>query len=200
VTSEVFFRVIFSILWATFFTVLAWVARSTGWSPAVPTTARARQMRILVFAFAGLYFVGALLYSLFPSWVMFLSIPASSWLRFVMIGVAGAGLSIVFLALRSLGKNWAPSLTGMRKETFLVTTGPYGVVRHPIYLGAFIFLAALALLAANLLIILPTIALLTLLYAQLPEEERMLIERFGDKYRDYMKRTPRFIPRLGRAR
>jgi protein-S-isoprenylcysteine O-methyltransferase Ste14 len=200
VTSELFFRVVFSIFWVAFLVALAWVAHSTGWSPAASTTAHARQMRIVAFAFAGLYFAGALLYSLFPRWVMFLSIPAGSWFRFGMIGVAGVGLSIVFWALRSLGKNWAPSLSGMRKETFLVTTGPYGVVRHPIYLGAFIFLGALALLAANLLIILPTIALLTLLYARLLEEERMLIERFGDEYRDYMKRTPRFIPRLGRAR
>jgi protein-S-isoprenylcysteine O-methyltransferase Ste14 len=200
VTSELFFRVAFCIFWAAFLMVLAWVAHSTGWSPAVSTTAHARQMHILAFAFAGLYFAGALLYSLFPNWVIFLSIPAGSWFRFVMIGVAGVGLSIMFWALQSLGKNWAPSLTEMRKEPFLVTTGPYGVVRHPIYLGAFIFLAALALLAANLLIILPTIALLTLLYAQLPEEERMLIERFGDEYRNYMKRTPRLIPGLGRAR
>jgi len=68
------------------------------------------------------------------------------------------------------------------------------LVRHPIYLGAFIFLAAQALLAANLLTLVPTVALLTLLYAQLPEEESMLIDRFGDEYREYMKRTPRFMP------
>jgi protein-S-isoprenylcysteine O-methyltransferase Ste14 len=73
-------------------------------------------------------------------------------------------------------------------------------VRHPIYLGAFIFLVALALLSANLLILIPTVALALLLYAQLPEEENLLIDRFGDEYREYMKRTPRFIPDLRHER
>lgn len=117
-----------------------------------------------------------------------------------MIGVAFLSTSFVVWALRVLGKNWAPSLSGVRKDTFLVTTGPYAIVRHPIYLGVFVLLAALALLAANFLILLPTVALLTLLYVQLPDEESMLIDRFGDQYREYMKRTPRFVPSLKHQR
>jgi protein-S-isoprenylcysteine O-methyltransferase Ste14 len=62
-------------------------------------------------------------------------------------------------------------------------------------LGAFIFLAALTLVAANLLILLPTLALFAILYRSI-EEEALLIDRFGDEYREYMKRTPRFIPKF----
>jgi protein-S-isoprenylcysteine O-methyltransferase Ste14 len=64
-------------------------------------------------------------------------------------------------------------------------------------LGLFISLSTLALMAANLLVLLPTLALLIILYASIDEEEIILIDRFGDAYREYKKRTPRLIPKLG---
>ena len=63
-------------------------------------------------------------------------------------------------------------------------------------MGIFISLFALALMVANLLVLLPTIAILIVLYASIEEEEVMLIDRFGDEFREYKKRTPRFIPKL----
>jgi protein-S-isoprenylcysteine O-methyltransferase Ste14 len=113
-----------------------------------------------------------------------------------MVGVAVLGLSWVLWGYWVLGKNWAPSVSGVRRDTVLVTTGLYGIVRHPIYLGLFISLTALALMAANLLVLLPTLALLIVLYASIAEEEVILIDRFGDEYREYKKRTPRLIPKL----
>jgi protein-S-isoprenylcysteine O-methyltransferase Ste14 len=56
---------------------------------------------------------------------------------------------------------------------------------------------AQALVAANWLILLPALVTTTLFYTQIGKEETMLIDRFGDEYREYMKRTPRFIPRFG---
>jgi protein-S-isoprenylcysteine O-methyltransferase Ste14 len=113
-----------------------------------------------------------------------------------MAGIATLGLSIILLGIWTLGKNWAPSVSGVRKDAALITSSPYDIVRHPIYLGAFIFLIALSLVSANLVIILPTIAILTLLYASIDEEEAMLVDRFGEQYLEYMKRTPRFIPKF----
>jgi len=127
---------------------------------------------------------------------MFLSIPLPDWFRLIMVGVAVLGLSFVLWGYRVLGKNWAPSVSGVRKDTVLVTTGLYGFVRHPIYLGIFISLFALALAVANLLVLVPTLALLIILYASIDEEEVILIDRFGNEYCEYKKRTPRFIPKL----
>lgn len=76
-----------------------------------------------------------------------------------------------------------------------MTSGPYRYVRNPIYLGAFTFIIALAFVAANWLLLLPALVLITIIYAQIGKEELMLIERFGIEYREYMKRTPRFIPK-----
>jgi protein-S-isoprenylcysteine O-methyltransferase Ste14 len=113
-----------------------------------------------------------------------------------MVIVAASGLSLISWAMWRLGRNWAPSLTGVRKDAVLVSTGPYAIVRHPIYLGAFIFLAALSLVTANLLVLLPTLVLMALLFMQIDGEEATLIDKFGDEYREYMKRTPRLIPKF----
>jgi protein-S-isoprenylcysteine O-methyltransferase Ste14 len=196
VANELPFRVVFSALWLIYFANLAWIMHSTKGSAGKQTARHARRLRIAAFALAALYFGGALLYVLLPSWVMFLSIPLPDWFRLVMVVVAVLGISSVLLGVWTLGRNWAPSLGGVGKDTVLVITGPYGIVRHPIYLGAFILLTALALVAANLLILLPTLALLTILYTQIDEKETLLIYRFGDEYREYMKRTPRLIPKL----
>jgi protein-S-isoprenylcysteine O-methyltransferase Ste14 len=196
VSRELLFRVVFSVLWLIFFANAAWVSHSAKGSAGKQTTRHARQLRMAAIVLAVLYFVGALVYAILPSWVMFLSIPLPDWFRLVMVGVAALGILFVSWGYWALGKNWAPSVSGVRKDTVMVTTGLYGFVRHPIYLGAFIFLAALTLVAANLLILLPTLALLALLYTSIDDEEAMLIDRFGDEYREYMKRTPRFIPKF----
>jgi len=200
VVSALFFRLLFSSLWVLFLVVFTWVAHSIKWSAGRRNTRRAGRFRAVALTVAGFYFIAALLYALVPRWISFLSIPLVDPVRLLMVAVAFLGVSVVFWGLRALSKNWAPSLSGVRKDTSLVTSGPYRFVRHPIYLGAFVFLVAEAFLSANLLVLTPTIALCILLCAQLPEEENLLIDRFGDQYREYMKRTPRFIPDLNHER
>jgi protein-S-isoprenylcysteine O-methyltransferase Ste14 len=198
-SDELLFRAAFSALWVIFFASVIWVGYSTKGFADRQTTRRASRLRIGAVAMAVIYFAGALLYALLLGWVMFLSILLPDWFRLVMVGVAVLGVLFVIWGYWALGKNWAPSVSGARKDTVLVTNGIYSLVRHPIYLGAFIFLAALALVAANLIILLPTLAVLALLYTSIDEEEAMLTARFGDEYREYIKRTPRFIPKFTHA-
>ena len=195
--EELFFRVIFSILWLVFFVSLTVLSHSAKRSGARrQTTTHEGRLRVTALVLAAIYFGGALFYVLLPGWILFLSIPLPDWFRLIMVGAAVLGLSFVLWGYYVLGKNWAPSVSGVREDTVLVTTGLYGFVRHPIYLGIFISLSALALMVANLFVLLPTVALLIVLYVSIDEEEVILIDRFGDEYREYKKRTPRFIPRL----
>jgi len=160
-------------------------------------------MRIVALAlFAPFWFGGIILYAILPGWIAFLSISLPDWFRLVMAGMTALSIPFTLWGYRTLGKNWVhaldPSKFLQRRRETLVTSGPYHYVRNPIYLGAFTFIIALALLAANWLILLPALATTTLFYMQIGKEELMLIGRFGDEYREYMKRTPRFIPRFRR--
>jgi len=67
------------------------------------------------------------------------------------------------------------------------------------YSVIFMFLAALCLVSANWLFAVGSMVAIVVLYRRIDREEAMMIEQFGDEYRSYMKRTGRFVPRLGRG-
>jgi protein-S-isoprenylcysteine O-methyltransferase Ste14 len=204
-TNDLFFRAVFSALWLMFIANLTWVRYSSrepaGKSSIDQTAQHERRMRIVALAlFAPFWFGGIILYAILPSWIMFLSIPLPDWFRLIMVCVTVLSIPFTLWGYRTLGKNWVhalePSKFLQRKRETLVTSGPYRYVRNPIYLGAFTFIIAMALVAANWLLLLSALAVLTLFYMQIGKEEAMLIARFGSEYCEYMKQTPRFIPNL----
>ncbi len=103
----------------------------------------------------------------------------------------------MYWTLSSLGKNLTDTVV-TRANAVLVTHGPYRWVRHPFYVTAALLMASVTLLTANWLIGLTSLVVLALLAIRTPKEEAMLIQRFGQQYREYMERTGRFIPRVAR--
>lgn len=83
----------------------------------------------------------------------------------------------------------------MPENQRLVMWGPYRYVRHPSYLGYFLMFFGLFFLWPNLFTLFPMAAIPGYYRVSL-EEERLLVQRFGDEYLEYQKRTGRFIPRL----
>jgi protein-S-isoprenylcysteine O-methyltransferase Ste14 len=77
--------------------------------------------------------------------------------------------------------------------------GPYRYVRHPFYVTVAVFLAGMSLLSALWPAAAAMFVVLTLLALRTPLEERKLVDRFGDAYVDYMRRTNRYVPRVIRA-
>jgi protein-S-isoprenylcysteine O-methyltransferase Ste14 len=81
----------------------------------------------------------------------------------------------------------------------LVRSGPYGWVRHPLYVGACLECLAVPLLFNSFWSLLFAAAVfcpLEILRARF--EERFLFDAFGDSYRAYAREVPGFLPRLGR--
>lgn len=141
--------------------------------------------------------IAGLGYLLFPDSFQWASIPLPHWVRWIGV-VAGVCCSLLmYWTLSSLGKNLTDTVVTRKKAT-LVTHGPYRWVRHPFYCTAALTMFSVAMLAANWLIGLTSLVVLVLLALRTPKEEAMLIERFGDQYRDYMMKTGRFVPRLFR--
>jgi protein-S-isoprenylcysteine O-methyltransferase Ste14 len=139
-------------------------------------------------------------YLISPGWVNWSSIKLPAWLRW-----AGAPLGLLvvpvllFWTFHSLGKNLTDTVVTRREHT-LVTHGPYRWVRHPFYVVLFLWVLSFTLLTANWLLALLGGAALTMLVVRTRIEEAKLIERFGDEYRAYARRTGRFFPLLGQGR
>lgn len=79
----------------------------------------------------------------------------------------------------------------------LITTGPYAITRNPMTLGAFLFYQGIGIwfgsVAAIGIIMLIFAGLLRYIYIH---ETRELVERFGEKYLEYRRKTPFLFPRL----
>jgi protein-S-isoprenylcysteine O-methyltransferase Ste14 len=134
-------------------------------------------------------------YLLFPMAVHWATIPLPDWVRWVGV-ITGAFCSVLmYWALSNLGKNLTDTVV-TRKEATLVTEGPYRWVRHPFYVTAALLMASATVLTANWLIGISSVIVLGLLAIRTPKEEQMLVERFGQQYRDYMAMTGRFFPRM----
>lgn len=134
-------------------------------------------------------------YLFFPHHARISQIQLPTWLRWfgAFAGAGSAGL--MYWTLSSLGKNLTDTVM-IRERATLVTNGPYRWVRHPFYVTAAILMAAVSLLTASKWIAAASVVVLALLAIRTPKEEAMLVHRFGQSYRDYMKRTGRYFPRL----
>lgn len=86
-----------------------------------------------------------------------------------------------------------------RRQSHLLTEGIYARVRHPRYIGVLLETVGLALFVNYLATYVMTAALAPVLYLVVLLEERELRQRFGGQYDRYMRRVPRFFPRLGKG-
>jgi len=135
---------------------------------------------------------------IFSGWLDFATYPFVLPWPLGVLGVALFGCAIWLLhrSHADLGSRWSSTVEkgdGQR----LVTEGVYRHVRHPMYAAHLIWGVAQALLLPNLLAGLMPLALMLLLIAlRMRREERVLLEEFGDDYRNYMARTGRLLPRL----
>ena len=139
--------------------------------------------------------LGLLTFVANPAWMPWSSVPLSSSLRWAGVGIGVVGGALLIWTFRTLGSNITDTVVTRRNHT-LVTTGPYRFVRHPFYVSAALAYSANTLAAANWFIGLTGVLALSLLVLRTTTEEEHLVRRFGDDYRQYMRKTGRFFPRL----
>jgi len=199
--GELSFRVIFATLWIVFiFISLSRKPREfsrRSIREALKTTSKwESKLDIATHIVLFLFWIAALiLYVIYPDWMTYYTIPLPTWLRWAAIGAAIFPLSLLAWAHHALREEFSTQLQ-LRERHTLVTNGPYRWMRHPIYAAEFMFMISVAAESANSLVA-PAMGLgIIFLYGRVKKEEAMMIDRFGDEYRNYMKRTGRFLPRL----
>jgi protein-S-isoprenylcysteine O-methyltransferase Ste14 len=75
----------------------------------------------------------------------------------------------------------------------LVTKGVYSISRNPIYFSAFLMYVGIGVACASWIFLLCGVAWIIIWHIAVKAEEHFLLERYGDTYREYMNRTPRWI-------
>lgn len=141
-------------------------------------------------------FASILVYVFKPSWLSWASLPFPLWLRWLGVGVASLGFALLQWAQNTLGKNWSHT-PRMIKAQSLTTSGPYQFIRHPIYTAFLLILGSILLISANWLIGFAWIGMTTLEVAsRIRFEEDIMLEYFGDQYREYMRQTGRLFPKI----
>jgi protein-S-isoprenylcysteine O-methyltransferase Ste14 len=117
-------------------------------------------------------------------------------IRWVAILIGCLGTAGEIWAAVSLGASYSPLLR-VAEERVVVTAGPYRWIRHPLYAFWIPVMTGWGLAARNWFILVSgTVLILVLIVVRVPREEAMMVEGFGESYRQYMSRTGRFVPRL----
>jgi len=122
----------------------------------------------------------------------------SAGVRATGIAIFLAGLVGTVYAQVAMGDSWRIGVDE-REQTDLVTSGPFAVVRNPIFAAMLPATLGLALLVPNVVTLAGLAALWIALEIQVRlVEEPYLLRRHGDAYRNYAARVGRFVPGLGR--
>ena len=110
-------------------------------------------------------------------------------------GLLALGLAFSVWARLHLGRNWSGTVT-VKQDHELIRTGPYALVRHPIYTGLLCALVGTALVRGEWRGVLAVLIVFVALWRKLRLEERWMSETFGDDYRRYREHTAALIPFL----
>ena len=138
------------------------------------------------------------LFYVFSSWLDFADYALPAWFGWLGAGVFILAIWLLYRSHADLGRNWTPTV-GLRKDPELISDGVYTYMRHPMYAAHLLWALAQILILHN------WIAGYSFLLVQIPfyvtrirAEEALMLEQFGDAYRNYMKTTWRIFPKIGK--
>jgi protein-S-isoprenylcysteine O-methyltransferase Ste14 len=97
----------------------------------------------------------------------------------------------------AMGRGYCSAYIGGRKNDVVVSSGPFSVVRNPLYVFSFLAVVGIGLQSGMLTILVLLVAAFALYYPMvIAKEEQFLHHKFGEAYTVYMAKVPRWIPNL----
>ncbi len=190
-TAALIHRWLFPALW------IAWAFY--WWLTSVDVKAAARREPFLSrVAHLGPMLVGAALLWMPRTGVAALDarfLPATPWNFGAGAALTLAGLAFAVWARRHIGRNWSAIVT-LKQDHELVTSGPYALVRHPIYTGLLAAYLGAAIALGQWRGLLGVAIVYLALLRKYRLEERWMRERFGLAYDAYRARVRALVPFL----
>ncbi|HRI21087.1 MAG TPA: isoprenylcysteine carboxylmethyltransferase family protein [Panacibacter sp.] len=138
---------------------------------------------ILLFNIKGLQYLAS--YHIFPS---------NNLVQGIGVLICTTGISFAIWARVVLGRNWGMPMQ-LKEKPDLVTTGPYYLIRHPIYTGILIAMFG-SMVATGFMWLVWFLLFSTSFVFSAKKEEKHMLAQFPKEYAEYMKRTKMLIPFL----
>jgi len=133
---------------------------------------------------------------LFSPWLDFADYHLPTWAGWLGAVIFALALLLLWKSHADLGRNFTPTVQ-LKEDHALVTHGVFRYIRHPIYAAHALWGIAQALLLQNWIAGLSMLVFFLPLYlTRVPNEEKMMLEHFGEEYREYLSKTGRIIPKF----
>ena len=186
-----FFESFFPVVWMAF--LVYWRIRAVGTKTAQRTEPAASSIaRSLTFVIV----IALLSVPRLPlPWLYRQLWPSGIWSFGIGASVTVCGLLFAVWARRYLGSNWSSEVT-IKQGHELITTGPYALVRHPIYTGILAGFLGTAIALAQLRGVIGFVLIFVVLWTKLRTEEEWMRSQFGDTYATYSHQTAALVPYL----
>ena len=179
-------------------TSVCWMVFWMYWSIATPRKhpSRRKVARTFTVLNTGLLYLGFLLVWLgrsVPGWLGLLFVPQA-----ILIDVTGTVFAIIGVAFaiwsrQSLRNNWSGEVAITEGQQF-IRSGPYAIVRHPIYAGMLLALLGTTLVSSTVGSLLGFVLAIISLWQKADIEEQFLIVEFGEQYAKYQREVKFLIP------
>lgn len=186
-----FYESFFPVVWIAF--LLYWQIKAFN----TKTTQRlepaaSRILRVLVFVVV----IVLLSTTRIPlPWLYLQLWPVGLWPFWIGAALTVSGLLFAVWAREHLGRNWSRSVT-IKQDHELITTGPYALVRHPIYTGSLAGFVGMAIAISQVRGVIVVVLVFLVFWAKLRMEEEWMRSQFGETYATYAHQTAALVPFL----
>ena len=186
-----FYKSFFPVVWILFFIYWQIKAANTKTTQRLEPAA-SRILRMFIFLTA----ISLLLPIRIPlAWLYHWLWPAGFWPFWLGAGVTIAGLLFAVWARVYLGRNWSRSVT-IKQDHELINTGPYAVVRHPIYTGILTGFLGMAIAISQVRGLIVFVLIFVAFWIKFRMEEQWMRSQFGETYAAYARQTAALVPYL----
>ena len=119
----------------------------------------------------------------------------SNYLQIIGVILIIITIFLALISLLSLKRKGIPK-KGIEDTTTLINTTIFGIIRHPLYLGFILWGVSQILITQSYISLIFGLLAVLFSYLAAVKEDEYNITKFDEKYKDYMKKVPMFIPQI----